>query len=57
MENIIEAGSNGELQLKEEVTNWLDNGIGQQDGRNDMMARVSHIYTYTVVTILRHVHL
>jgi hypothetical protein len=29
MENIIEAGSNGELQLKEEVTNWLDNGIGQ----------------------------
>jgi hypothetical protein len=29
MENIIEAGSNGELQLKEEVTNCLDNGIGQ----------------------------
>ena len=57
MENIIEAGSNGELQLKEEVTNWLDNGIGQQDGRNDMMARVSHIYTYTVVAILSHVHL
>ena len=39
MENIIEAGSNSELLLKEEVTNWLDNGIGQQDGRNDMMAR------------------
>ena len=57
MENIIEAGSNGELQLKEEVTNCLDNGIGQQDGRNDMMARVSHIYTYTVVAISRHVHL
>ena len=57
MENIIEAGSNGELQLKEEVTNWLDNGIGQQDGRNDMMARVSHIYTFTMAAILRHVHL
>ena len=57
MENIIEAGSNGELQLKEEGTNCLDNGIGQQDGRNDMMARVSHIYTYTVVAISRHVHL
>tara|TARA_B100000745_G_scaffold287166_1_gene223659 strand:- start:363 stop:536 length:174 start_codon:yes stop_codon:yes gene_type:complete len=27
--SIIEAGSNRELQLKEEVTNWLDNGIGQ----------------------------
>ena len=57
MENIIEAGSNGELLLKEEVTNWLDNGIGQQDGRNDMMVRVSHIYTFTVVAILRHIHL
>ena len=57
MENIIEAGSNGELQLKEEVTNWLDNGIGQQDGRNDMVARVSHIYTFTMAAILRHVHL
>jgi hypothetical protein len=29
MEYIIEAGSNGKLLLKEEVTNWLDNGIGQ----------------------------
>ena len=29
MENIIEAGSNSELLLKEEVTNSLDNGIGQ----------------------------
>ena len=29
MENIIEAGNNSELLLKEEVTNWLDNGIGQ----------------------------
>jgi len=29
MKNIIEAGSNSELPLKEEVTNWLDNGIGQ----------------------------
>ena len=57
MENIIEAGSNSELQLKEEVTNWLDNGIGQQDGGNDMMERVSYIYTYTVVAILRHIHL
>ena len=57
MENIIEAGSNGELQLKEEVTNWLDNDIGQQDGRNDTMERVSHIYTFTVVAILRHIHL
>ena len=57
MENIIEAGNNSELLLKEEVTNWLDNGIGQQDGRNDMMARVSHIYTFTVVAILRHIHL
>ena len=51
MENIIEAGSNSELLLKEEVTNWLDNGIGQQDGRNDMIARVSHIYPFTVVAI------
>ena len=57
MENIIEAGNNSELLLKEEVTNWLDNGIGQQDGENDMMERVSYIYTYTVVAILRHVHL
>ena len=57
MENIIEAGSNSELLLKEEVTNWLDNGIGQQDGGNDMMARVSYIYTHTVVAILRHIHL
>ena len=40
MENIIDAGSNSELLLKEETTNWLDNGIGQQDGRNDMIARV-----------------
>ena len=51
MENIIEAGNNSELLLKEEVTNWLDNGIGLQDGRNDMMARVSHLYTFTVVAI------
>ena len=57
MENIIEAGNNSELLLKEEVTNWLDNGIGQQDGRNDMMARVSHLYTFTVVDILKHIHL
>ena len=57
MEDIIEVGSNSELLLKEEVTNWLDNGIGQQDGGNDMMARVSHIYTHTVVAILRHIHL
>ena len=57
MENITEAGSNSELLLKEEVTNWLDNGIGQQDGRNGMIARVSHIYPFTVVAILRHVHL
>jgi len=28
-ESIIEADSNNELQLKEEVTNWLDNGIRQ----------------------------
>ena len=57
MKNIIEAGSNSELHLKVKVTNWLDNGIGQEDGENDMMARVRYIYTYTVVAILRHVHL
>ena len=51
MENIIEAGNNSELLLKEEVTNWLDNGIGLQDGRNDMMTGVSHLYTFTVVAI------
>ena len=57
MENIIEAGIDSELHLKEGVTIWLDNGVGPKDGGNDMIARVSHIYPFTVVSILRHVHL